>query len=203
MDVRAATQGVGEIVGEMVGVKRRIHPPKFGIGCFIEATLADDAVEKGRKIISDLGYRGFVSLQFKRDERNGELYLLEVNLRLPIWINLPIKAGLPFPYFYYLTCMNMPFPENIKLKVGKKWMNLRQDFSSMKTYAKKKQAHWLQWWIDLLARPAFPIFVFFYPGPALVITANWLSKGFSRRLKGILPGAFIDKEKQSEKAASR
>jgi predicted ATP-grasp superfamily ATP-dependent carboligase len=91
----------GKITAELVARKLRIHPPRFGVGCYLEATVVDDARQVGREIIERLGFRGFASLQFKRDERDGRLYLLEINLRFPIWIDLPIACGVDHPWYFY------------------------------------------------------------------------------------------------------
>lgn len=173
----------GEITAEMVARKWRINPAGFGIGCYLESALPNDAVQVGREIIHRLGYRGFTSLQFKRDVRDGQLYLLEINLRFPVWIDLPIACGLDFPYYYYQTCLSEPYEVPSDFRLGKKWMNVHRDFVSMKTYAREGTWTWRQWVSSLFARPVFSLFRWSDPLPFLVDISRWLAATTAARLR--------------------
>jgi D-aspartate ligase len=173
----------GEIKAEMVARKLRIHAPRFGVGCYLESAADTDAIHVGREIIRRLGYRGFTSLQFKRDARDRQLYLLEINLRFPVWIGLPIACGLDFPFIYYQTCVGQPYFVPGDLALGRRWMDLRKDFVSMRTYAREGTWTWRQWASSLLARPVFAFFRWSDPLPSVVSTAHWLGDAIKLRLR--------------------
>ena len=99
----------GDFTGEMIARKLRVYPVRFGVGSYAESAITEDAMREGRAVLERLGYRGFASVQLKRDERDGRLYLLEINLRFPLLIELALRAGLRFPYFYYRTSLGRDY----------------------------------------------------------------------------------------------
>jgi predicted ATP-grasp superfamily ATP-dependent carboligase len=166
--------------GEMIAEKLRIHPPRFGVGCYAAANERADALAAGREVIERLGFRGFASVQLKRDTRDGQLYLIEVNLRLPLIAELAIRAGRSFPFYYYSICVNEDFAES-PLRVGQTWMSLRRDFSSMRTYAREGAVSWMRWCCDWLRCSTFPVFRWDDPAPAIVASWTWLCSAIGAR----------------------
>lgn len=157
----------GSIAAELVARKLRISPPHFGIGCFLETVQMDDAVALGRGIVQRLGFRGFVSLQLKRDERDGKLYLIEINLRFPVWIGLPIASGVDYPWLYYQTCVDGSCAPVRQVRVGTRWMDFQKDLRSMRVYAREGTWSWTQWFGDLCRLPVPAFFRWSDPVPAL------------------------------------
>lgn len=65
----------------------RIWPPNFGNTTLCISVPINELNEEKisiNKLIADIGYNGFASAEFKKDERDGELKLLEINVR-PWW----------------------------------------------------------------------------------------------------------------------
>jgi predicted ATP-grasp superfamily ATP-dependent carboligase len=166
--------------GEMVAEKRRIYPPRFGVGSYAVTSARTDALAAGRDVVERLGYRGFASVQLKRDSRDGRLYLVEINLRLPLILEIAIRAGRSFPFYYYCICLGMDFAEP-PLRVGQTWMSLSRDVHSMRTYAREGTASWVHWCWDWLRQPAFPVFRWDDPAPAIVASWTWLHAALKAR----------------------
>jgi predicted ATP-grasp superfamily ATP-dependent carboligase len=180
MSYMAFVPDSGVPVGEIVVVKHRIYPPRFGVACFAESMLTEDAIETGRDVLQRLGYRGFVSVQLKRDERDGKLYLIELNLRLPLAVQLPVSAGAEFPYFYYLASVGQPI-EHAPVRVGQRWMAFGRDYRSMKTYAREGTHSWFAWALDLARMPAFAILSLRDPMPTVAGVADSMTSALRRR----------------------
>jgi len=178
MSYTAFVSPEGRIAAELVARKLRIHPPRFGVGCYLEAAEIDDARRVGREIIERLGFRGFTSLQFKRDERDGRLYLIEINLRFPIWIGLPIACGVDYPWYYYETCLGRPVETPGHIHFGTRWIDFHKDIQSMRVYAREGTWTWAQWVLGLLRRPVPLLFRWDDPMPALMSMAE----RFGRRM---------------------
>jgi predicted ATP-grasp superfamily ATP-dependent carboligase len=159
--------------GEIVAQKLRIHPPRFGVASYAVASERADAVAIGREVVERLQFRGFASVQLKRDSRDGRLYLVEINLRLPLLLEVAIRAGRSFPLYYYRICLGQGFVEP-PLRIGQAWMSLRRDLSSMRTYAREGNFAWARWCWDWLRQPAFPVFRWDDPAPAIVASWTWL-----------------------------
>ena len=67
-------------------------------------TIRDPELEAtGRALLDHLDWHGLASVQFKRDANTGTYKLLEVNPRVWASISCPVRAGLDFPYYYWLV----------------------------------------------------------------------------------------------------
>lgn len=61
--------------------KRLQFPALAGTGIVVEAIRLPELVEPSRRLLRALNFRGISEIEFKRDERDGRLYLIEVNPR--------------------------------------------------------------------------------------------------------------------------
>lgn len=73
-----------------------------------ETTHVPRLGELGQRLLDHLDWHGLASVQFLRDERDGEFKLLEINPRT--WTSLPcaVRAGADFPYYYWLLATGRP-----------------------------------------------------------------------------------------------
>ncbi len=173
----------GEFSGEMIARKMRIYPVRFGVASYAESATTDDAMRMGKDILHRLGYRGFASVQMKRDERDGRLYLIEINLRLPLVLGLALSAGLSFPYYYYRTSLGLDYAVG-QLKVGRRWMAVGRDVRSMRVFVRDGTCTWVQWIGDLLKSRSFPLLSLGDPAPAIASAFEWLRMALRSRLAG-------------------
>jgi D-aspartate ligase len=61
--------------------KRLQYPPLAGTGIVVEALTIPDLERPSRTLLRGLGFRGISEIEYKRDQRTGQLYLIEVNPR--------------------------------------------------------------------------------------------------------------------------
>jgi D-aspartate ligase len=159
----------GRTRGEFASRKPRLAPAHFGLGACMESVRADDVIEQGRFVLSQLGYRGIASVQFKRDERDGRLYLMEINVRFPLWCGLAYACGLDYPFYYYLSCIGEDYEPASSYKVGKLWVNFADDWNSMKTtYSKDGTWSWPRWVASLARTRVWSLFAADDPVPSWV-----------------------------------
>jgi predicted ATP-grasp superfamily ATP-dependent carboligase len=82
---------------------RRIRSTNYfgGASAHREAVEIDELTNLGERILSHLEWTGPAMVEFRRDERDGEYKLMEINPRF--WGSLPlgIAAGIDFPKIYY------------------------------------------------------------------------------------------------------
>ena len=71
----------GECLGYFTGRKLRQSPPLFGTGCLVEATAIPEIVEPSLRLLNACGYSGLAEIEFKRNAKTGEFFLIEVNPR--------------------------------------------------------------------------------------------------------------------------
>jgi predicted ATP-grasp superfamily ATP-dependent carboligase len=171
----------GETNAEILVRKLRINPPVRGIGSYVVTAEDSEMLRAGREILRKLGFRGFASVQLKRDGDAGAPTLIEINLRLPTWVDLAIMAGVDFPYLYYQTCIGAACPRSTA-RVGCAWMSTGRDWRSMRAYARSGEWTWPQWLSQCLARPTRALFRLSDPLPAMVAAWRWLRGSFGRRV---------------------
>ena len=163
----------GHIRGELIGHKLRIHPVDMGVGCYMQTKWQEDIAQISRKIIRSLDFRGFLSLQYKRDYNNKPI-LLEINLRFPIWVQLAMSSGVDFAWLYYTAALQNNMSEVARPSDGCRWMNIRADVSTSRELMRRGQLNWFRWIGQLLNGPCHPIVSLADPKPMLCAAYRWV-----------------------------
>jgi D-aspartate ligase len=91
----------GEALGLFCGRKLRQTPPGVGTCRVGEAIWIEEVVQQGLALLSALSFHGISQVEFKRDPRDGELKLMEVNPRLWQWHSLAAACGVDVPLIAY------------------------------------------------------------------------------------------------------
>lgn len=108
--------------------KIRQNPPIFGVGRVAVSIERNEEVEiLSERLIKHSRYKGFCSIELKKDPRDNQLKLMEVNVRMTRHIMLPIASGVNFPLLIYKDLVEN---EQIKITNYKKngyWIELHSD----------------------------------------------------------------------------
>jgi D-aspartate ligase len=91
----------GEALGLFCGRKLRQTPPGVGTCRVGEAVWIEEVVQQGLALLRALSFHGISQVEFKRDPRDGELKLMEVNPRLWQWHSLAAACGVDVPLIAY------------------------------------------------------------------------------------------------------
>jgi predicted ATP-grasp superfamily ATP-dependent carboligase len=92
----------GNAVGSMVAQRRRQHPPEFGrASTYVESIDLPILEEYSARFLTAMRCYGLVEVEYKRDPRDGEYKLLDVNLRAWGYHSLGQRAGVDFPYLLF------------------------------------------------------------------------------------------------------
>jgi len=70
-----------EVAAWFTARKRLQYPPLAGTGIVVEALPLPELEEPSRSLLRTLGFRGISEIEYKRDARDGRLYLIEINPR--------------------------------------------------------------------------------------------------------------------------
>jgi D-aspartate ligase len=117
----------GHAVGSMVVRRSRQHPPEFGrASTFVETVQLPEIEELSERFLRAINYYGLVEIEFKKDPRDGEYKLLDVNGRTWGYHSLGGSAGVDFPYLMFSDQTGVAV-ERCSGRAGVRWIRLVTD----------------------------------------------------------------------------
>ena len=157
----------GDVLAEFTLQKIRQNPIHFGVGAVVESIYKPELIDLGRKLFIGIGFKGIGSAEFKVDNRDGKLKLIEINPRYWQQNYLSTVCGVNFPFINYLNLLQeTPEPVN-NFKYGVKWVNRYMDFDSFIKYRKEGILTFSSWRKSLKGKKVYPDFTWDDPIPAL------------------------------------
>jgi predicted ATP-grasp superfamily ATP-dependent carboligase len=176
----------GALTGLFARRRLRIYPPDFGNSSYCESiALADvePAVASIGEILSKLSYRGIFSAEFKRDSRNGEFKILEVNTRAWWYVEFAARCGVNVCRMAYEDALDMPVePSRRDYPIGIGCVNMVGD---MKTALAPEMGGWgaLPKAIGQWSRAYWHVFRLDDPMPGLTVFWSRLRQAISKRVR--------------------
>ena len=127
----------GGVRQAFTGRKLRQYPPGFGSASLARSEWLEETRRLSEGLLSAAGFRGIASTEFKYDERDGKLKIIEVNPRPALWFALSHHAGkrIALAAFNDITGRDA-IPEKKQLD-GVRWRYLLKDLYSSFFYAVK------------------------------------------------------------------
>jgi predicted ATP-grasp superfamily ATP-dependent carboligase len=118
----------GRSLASVVARRLRQFPMDFGrFSTYVETVDAPEVADAAVRLLAGIDFSGIAEVEFKRDPRDGEYKLLDVNPRVWGWHTLGQRAGVDFPYLLWLLVNGEPVPE-IHGRTGERWMRFIADF---------------------------------------------------------------------------
>ena len=117
----------GRQIGSIVARRTRQFPMDFGrFSTYVETVDEPQVVEAAVRLLAEINYTGIVEVEFKKDLRDGEHKLLDVNPRVWGWHTLGQRAGVDFAHLLWLLVRGEPVPEVLG-RTGERWMRFSAD----------------------------------------------------------------------------
>lgn len=161
------TTFTGKILAEFTLQKIRQNPIHFGVGAVVESIYKPELIETGRKLFSAIGFKGIGSAEFKYDNRDNKLKLIEINPRYWQQNYLSTACGINFPYQNYLDLLKEDSGSSADFEPGVKWVNRYMDFDSFLKYRKEGSITFSSWRKSLEGKTVYSDFSWDDPIPAL------------------------------------
>lgn len=155
-----------ELLEWFCGRKIRTFPKLTGESSFIELTKDKELFRIGRDIVRTLGLRGVFKMDFKKDMRDGQFYLLEINARFNLWQYLGAVNGVNIPRvaYEYIVHGSRPSPSVYHTKY--KWQDFVFDYHAYRELAALGELNFWQWLESMLTtRHVQDIFLWKDPAP--------------------------------------
>jgi D-aspartate ligase len=116
-----------KLIGYWIGLKIREHPMGFGTGSFAQSVKIPELFELGKRFLNAINYYGISEIEFKKDLRDGEYKLIEMNARTWLWHSLAIRCGVDFPYLLYKDMIEEDVTPVMSFREGIKWIHIYTD----------------------------------------------------------------------------
>lgn len=112
----------GQSLGTMLAHYVRSHPPDFGrCSTFVETLDLPKLEELSVRFLRAIGYYGLAEVEFRRDPRDGEFKLLDVNARSWGYHSLGAAAGVDFPHMLFEDQLGRSV-KSVRARPGVKWL---------------------------------------------------------------------------------
>ena len=135
----------GDILLSFTLQKIRQQPISYGVGAVVQSVYYPELKEVGEKLFTKIGYRGVGSAEFKLDEKDGRLKLIELNCRYWQQNILSERCGMNFPFIDYLEVTDQKPKQISSFHKGIKWVNIYMDFDSYISYRRLKELSLREW----------------------------------------------------------
>jgi D-aspartate ligase len=117
----------GKAPSSLVATRMRQHPREFGrAATYVETTDLPEIEELGQRFLKAIDFYGIAEVEFKRDSRDGQYKILDVNARAWGFHALGPAAGVDFPYLLFADQMGYPV-EPARGRAGVGWLRLITD----------------------------------------------------------------------------
>jgi predicted ATP-grasp superfamily ATP-dependent carboligase len=103
----------------------RTYPEPFGDSSAMMTIPLDDArqpIAMLERLLPALRYRGIFSAEFKRDARDGEFKLIEINPRAWGGVSLPVACGVNVIEMAYRDALGLDVPGVSRYPIGRQWV---------------------------------------------------------------------------------
>ena len=145
----------GEVLLAFGLQKIRQQPVGFGFGCLVQSVEYPELLALGKAFFTKIGYRGVGSAEFKLDQRDGKLKLIELNPRYWQQNALAEKCGMNFPLTNYLELTGGETETVLDYRHGVKWINLYGDFQSFREYRQQGPYSVMKWLHSLKGKKVY------------------------------------------------
>lgn len=163
----------GEFLFDFTKRKPRQYPTKWGLGSYHITSRDPAVVELGRQFFTSIGLRGVGNVEFKRDERDGQLKLIESNPRLTGANELVRAAGIDIARLAYARAVGAPLPAVDSYATNRvMWLPV-DDMRAFREYRERGEWTTAAWTRSLLHRHTTTLFDWSDPAPAI---RNWRAR---------------------------
>lgn len=145
--------------------KIRQFPVEFGRGSIAETFHDPDFARMGLDFFQKIGYRGFGTIEFKKDDRDGRWKATDLNPRWVKPINLPTSAGVNFPLIHYRDLAGQHPEPQMDFRAGVRWLDAVSDVNSTWPAIRARRISPLTVGKDWLSARSFPAFAIDDLGP--------------------------------------
>jgi D-aspartate ligase len=178
----------------------RRFPVNRGGACYHKAEWLPETAETGRRFFASMPWRGMANIEFKRDLRDGQLKVIEVNPRFTAAHRMLVEGGMPIDLVIYrrLTGQSVPalglYEQDLRL-----WNPIR-DFLAFVELRRRGELSFLQWLRSVMeGRKLLSMFSLSDPMPMIVRLGQEAGRTLRKSGEDLRPAARRDSEARRDR----
>jgi predicted ATP-grasp superfamily ATP-dependent carboligase len=144
----------------------RRYPLMTGTACYHVTDRIPEAAELGSRLFRHVGLRGLANVEFKLDERDGNLKLIECNARFTASDCLVARSGINLAAFVYSRLTGRAPPVMDDYRTGVRLWDPVRDFQAGLAMRRADGLTLWGWLKSVCHRQTFPYFQWTDPLPA-------------------------------------
>lgn len=159
----------------------RRFPENRGAACCHETEWLPETREAGARFFEKIGFRGMGNIEFKRDVRDGQLKIIEVNARFTAAQVQANRAGADLDIIAYAHLTDQPVPKFVKYREGLRYWYPMRDYQAFRALHRQGRLSMMSWFMDVLRGPSVnPYFAWDDMAPV----RHAVGAFFKKRIKG-------------------
>jgi len=173
----------GRVAARFARRRIRMYPADFGNSSMmvsVPLTEVAQAVDDLDRLLADVGYRGMFSAEFKLDDRDGILRLLEVNTRAWWYVEFAALCGIDVCRLAHRDALGLPVEPIGEYRLGERFVFLGQDARAYLAL-RREGALGFPGWVRSIAGARTAILRWNDPRPALTRSARRLRHAAAHR----------------------
>ncbi|GAA2540373.1 carboxylate--amine ligase [Pseudonocardia hydrocarbonoxydans] len=119
--------------------KLRQWPLDYGVASLMESADVPETLKINRRLLDHTGYVGISACETKRHADTGELYLIEINVRVPGSFGLSQACGVDGPWRLYATLADLPLEPQPAQIDGRKVMLPHKEVAAVAARMRARQ----------------------------------------------------------------
>ena len=160
-------------LGMFTGRKLRQFPPRFGTSSMAQSRWDPEVAGLSLAVLRALRYRGYGSVEFKRDPRDGILRIIEVTGRTWYPHGLATACGVNLPYLAYRDLLGLPVERPVGFIEGVKWIDEDRDLRAALAHRAEGRFALGAWLASYRGRRIWAISAADDPRPAVALATGW------------------------------
>jgi predicted ATP-grasp superfamily ATP-dependent carboligase len=136
----------------------RRYPMNMGLASYHVTDRVDHVREPSLKLFRHVGLQGLANAEFKYDERDGQLKLIECNARFTAANTLVAKAGFDLGNFVYNRIVGISQPPLTDFRIGLRLWDPLRDWRAFLELRKRGELTFLQWLASVMHRSSLAYF---------------------------------------------
>jgi D-aspartate ligase len=159
----------------------RRYPMNMGLASYHITDRVDHVRELSLKLFRHVGLQGLANAEFKYDERDGQLKLIECNARFTAANTLVARAGFDLGNFVYNRIVGISQPQLTEFRIGLRLWDPLRDWRAFLELRKRGELTFLRWLASVMHRSSLSYFSWRDPLPSLfrLISRTGGTKGVS------------------------